>query len=55
MSSQTQTLGSWVRIPLEECMSVRVSSVFVLPYTGSDLETELITRSTGPTYCLQDP
>jgi hypothetical protein len=30
MSSPAQTLGSWVRIPLEACMSVCVYSVFIL-------------------------
>jgi hypothetical protein len=31
MSPPAETLGSWVRIPLEEWMSVRVSSVLVCP------------------------
>jgi hypothetical protein len=36
LSSLARTLGSWVRIPLEACMSVCVYSVFVL---GSGLPT----------------
>jgi hypothetical protein len=36
-------------------MSVRVSSVFMLSYVGSSLETGLITRSTNRTDCLYDP
>jgi hypothetical protein len=30
MSSTAQTLGSWVRIPLEACICIRVSSLFML-------------------------
>jgi hypothetical protein len=36
MSSPAETLGSWVRSPLEAWMSTRVSSVFV-SYVGMDL------------------
>jgi hypothetical protein len=36
LSSLAQTLGSWVRNPLEACMSVCVYSVFVL---GTGLAT----------------
>jgi hypothetical protein len=43
MSSPAQTLGSWVRIPLEAWLSARVSSVFVLSCVGSGLATGLIT------------
>jgi hypothetical protein len=35
MSSPAETLGSWVRIPLETWTSVRVSSVFALPCIGT--------------------
>jgi hypothetical protein len=38
-SSPARTLGSWVRMPLEEWMSVCVYSVFVLSCVGSDLAT----------------
>jgi hypothetical protein len=43
ISSLAQTLGSWVRIPLEVWMSVRVYSAFVLSSAGSGLATGLIT------------
>jgi hypothetical protein len=49
MSSPAQTLGSCVRISLEACMSVRVSSVFVLSCAGSGLATGLIARPKSPT------
>jgi hypothetical protein len=39
MSSPAQTLGSWVRIPLEVWMSVCVSSVLVLSCICSGLAT----------------
>jgi hypothetical protein len=39
MSSPPQTLGSCVRIPLEEWMSVSVYSEFVLSCVGSGLAT----------------
>jgi hypothetical protein len=38
-SSPARILGSWVRIPLEAWMSVRVHSVFVLSSVGSGLAT----------------
>jgi hypothetical protein len=37
MSSPAQTPGSCVRIPLEAWMYVRISSVFVLSWTGRGL------------------
>jgi hypothetical protein len=52
MSSPAQTLGSWVRIPLEALMSVRVSSVFVLSCVGSGFGTGLIIRPRSHTNCL---
>jgi hypothetical protein len=52
MPSSAQTMGSWVRIPLEEWKPVRVSSLFVLPYVGSGLATGLIPRPGSPTNCL---
>jgi hypothetical protein len=50
MPSPAQTLGSWVRIPLEAQMSVRVSSACI----GSGLATRLITHPRSPTECLWD-
>jgi hypothetical protein len=52
ISSPAQTLGSWVRIPLELWMSVRLSSVLVLSYVGSGLAIGLITCPRSPTSCL---
>jgi hypothetical protein len=40
VSSPAETLGSWVRIPLEALMFVCVYSVFVLPCVGSGLATD---------------
>jgi hypothetical protein len=37
MFSPARKLGSWVRIPLEAWMSVRVSAVFMLSDVGSGL------------------
>jgi hypothetical protein len=37
LSLPAQTLGSWVRIPLEAWISVRVSSARVLSCVGSGL------------------
>jgi hypothetical protein len=37
MSSPAQTLGSWVQIPLDAWMSVRISCVFVLSGVCSSL------------------
>jgi hypothetical protein len=37
MPSPAQTLGSWIRIPLEAWMFVSVSSVFVLSCIGAAL------------------
>jgi hypothetical protein len=39
MSWSAHTLGSWVRMPLNELMSVCVSSVFVLFCVGSGFAT----------------
>jgi hypothetical protein len=49
MSSPARTLGSWVRIPLKEWMSICVYSVFVRlrPCDG------LIPRPRSPTDCLR--
>jgi hypothetical protein len=52
MSSHAQTLGWWIRIPLEAWMSVRVPSMFVF-CIGSGLATGLITRQRSPPDCPQ--
>jgi hypothetical protein len=36
LSSPAQTLGSWVRIPLEAWIYVCIYSVFVLPYVQEE-------------------
>jgi hypothetical protein len=51
LSSPAQTLGSWVRIPLEAWMSVCVYSVFVLSCVPCDT---LIRRPRSPTDCVKD-
>jgi hypothetical protein len=53
MSSSTQALGSWVRIPLEAWMSVQVYFVFVFSCIGSDLATRLIPHPRSPVYKSQ--
>jgi hypothetical protein len=52
MSLPVLTLGSWVSIPLEAWMSVRVSSAFVLSCVGSGLVTGLITCPSNTANCL---
>jgi hypothetical protein len=39
MSSSAETLGSWVLMQFEACMSVRVPPVFALSCVGSGLAT----------------
>jgi hypothetical protein len=46
MFSHAETVGSWVRIPLEAWFFIRVSSLFVLSCVGSGLATGL-TRVPG--------
>jgi hypothetical protein len=55
MPSPAQALGYWVRIELGAWLSVRVSSVFVLPGVGNGLAAGLIPRPKNPTNCLLDP
>jgi hypothetical protein len=52
MSSPSEALGSWVRIPLDAWMSARVSSLFVLSCVGNSLVTGLITHPRGSINCL---
>jgi hypothetical protein len=52
MSSRSQTLGSWVRIPLDASMSVRVASMFMLSCVGSGLAEGLIPRPRSRSDCL---
>jgi hypothetical protein len=52
ISSPAQTLGSWVRIPLETWLSVRLYYVSVFFCVGSGIATGLIPRPRGPTDCL---
>jgi hypothetical protein len=53
ISSPAQTLGSWVRIPLEAWMSVRDFSV--LTCIGRGFATGLISFSGRPINSLYDP
>jgi hypothetical protein len=53
LSSPAQTLGSWVRIPLEGWMSVCVYSVLVLPCVQVAASDGLIPRPRSPTDCIK--
>jgi hypothetical protein len=44
MSLPSQTLGSWIRIPLEALLFVHVSSLFVLSCVGTGLAIGPISR-----------
>jgi hypothetical protein len=52
ISSPPRTLGSWVRIPLEACMSVCVYSVYVVLYRERPC-VGLISHPRSPTDCLR--
>jgi hypothetical protein len=52
LSSFAWILGSWVRIPQESWMYVRVSFVFVLSCVGNGVATGLIPRPRSLTICL---
>jgi hypothetical protein len=54
-SSSARTLGSWVRIPLDEWMCQRLFYVCVVLCVGSGLQTGLIPQSRSPIDCLLDP